>query len=182
MRSERPPMMLRMQSLDLGLCRSMNASLHRHPAVGTAFAAISRIGDGGCWYTMMLVLPLVHGAAGLLAALHMGVTGALALSVYRWLKARTERPRPCDVVPGILRRSVALDRFSFPSGHTLHAVAFTTVLLGWFPAWGLIAVPLCVLIGLSRPILGLHYPSDVLAGALIGGLIGALSLQMLPGV
>lgn len=178
MLSDRPSVLLRMQTLDLGLCRSLNASLHHHPAVGAFFAAISRIGDGICWYTLMLILPLIHGTTGLVAALHMGVTGAVALVIYRWLKTGTSRPRPCNVVPGIKQRSAALDQFSFPSGHTLHAVAFTTVLIGWFPAWAIVLVPLCVLIALSRPILGLHYPSDVLAGALIGVAIGSASLQV----
>ena len=66
----------------------------------------------------------------------------------------------------------APDRFSFPSGHTINAFAICGVLAcewpGLAPALGLLAGG----IGASRVILGLHYVSDVAAGALLGLLIG----------
>jgi undecaprenyl-diphosphatase len=74
----------------------------------------------------------------------------------------------------------ALDRFSFPSGHTMHAVAFSLIAATTFPelAWPLWSFT--VLVALSRPMLGLHYPSDVLAGALLG--TGVVQLvQLIPG-
>ena len=66
-----------------------------------------------------------------------------------------------------------LDRFSFPSGHTLHAVSFTVSVCSSLPALAVVLVPAAVLIALSRVVLGLHYPSDVLAGGLLGALLGA---------
>jgi len=69
-----------------------------------------------------------------------------------------------------------LDEFSFPSGHTLHAVSFTIVALTWFPALAPLLVPFTVLVAASRVVLGLHYPSDVLAATAIGGVLGGLSL------
>jgi undecaprenyl-diphosphatase len=68
-----------------------------------------------------------------------------------------------------------LDKFSFPSGHTLHAVVFGLVAINYFPQLSVIVVPFTAMVGLSRVVLGLHYPSDVLAGALIGTLIASLS-------
>jgi undecaprenyl-diphosphatase len=68
-----------------------------------------------------------------------------------------------------------LDKFSFPSGHTLHAVVFGVVALNYYPQLAFIILPFTTLVGLSRVVLGLHYPSDVLAGALIGSLIAGLS-------
>jgi undecaprenyl-diphosphatase len=65
----------------------------------------------------------------------------------------------------------ALDRFSFPSGHTLHAVSFTLIICTALPVLALILVPLALLIALSRVVLGLHYPSDVLAGGVLGAVI-----------
>jgi len=71
---------------------------------------------------------------------------------------------------------------SFPSGHTLHAVCFTTVICGHIPASGWLLGPFAALVALSRPVLGLHYPSDVLAGAALGGAIAAATwlLPMFP--
>jgi undecaprenyl-diphosphatase len=71
-----------------------------------------------------------------------------------------------------------LDAFSFPSGHTLHAVAFTLVALGYWPWLASLLVPFTLLTATSRVALGLHYPSDVIAGAALGAAIGASSLAL----
>jgi len=57
----------------------------------------------------------------------------------------------------------------------LHAVVFSMVALSYYPQLAFVLVPFTVMVALSRVVLGLHYPSDVLAGALIGASIAALS-------
>jgi undecaprenyl-diphosphatase len=99
--------------------------------------------------------------------------------LYGALKRGTLRPRPYEVHAHIGAGSVPLDRFSFPSGHTLHAVAFTIVTLAYFPGLGLLLIPLTIAIAASRMALGLHYPSDVLAGAALGALVAGISLQLI---
>ena len=79
-----------------------------------------------------------------------------------------------SVPPSIV--SSPLDPFSFPSGHTLHAVAFTVVAATHYPPLAALLVPFTLLIAASRVVLGLHYPSDVLVGAVLGALIGGASL------
>jgi len=71
-----------------------------------------------------------------------------------------------------------LDKFSFPSGHTLHAVGFALILAHHFPALAPAVFGFALLVAVSRPVLGLHYPSDVLAGAAIGACLaqGVISL------
>jgi undecaprenyl-diphosphatase len=71
-----------------------------------------------------------------------------------------------------------LDEFSFPSGHTLHAVVFSTVVTAYYPPLGWLVWPFTALVAASRLVLGLHYVSDVLAGALIGASIAALTLAL----
>lgn len=108
----------------------------------------------------------------------MLLVGLVCMSLYKWLKGKTLRPRPYEVHQDIWLTGRPLDRFSFPSGHTLHAVAFSLVLLSYYPQLYWLAVPFTVLVALSRVVLGLHYPSDVLAGAAIGSLIALLSLSL----
>jgi len=167
------------QALDLSLCRLLNRA-NRRELVGHGFALISRLGDGVFWYVLMLLLPLLYGYVGLMASLHMALTAVACLILYKGLKARTSRPRPFMVSASIIRRVPPLDEYSFPSGHTLHAVAFSLVLLSHFPQWFWIVVPFTVLVAVSRPVLGLHYPSDVLAGALIGSLVASASIALAP--
>ena len=77
----------------------------------------------------------------------------------------------------ILPRVAPLDEYSFPSGHTLHAVSFTLIAVHYYPKLAWLLLPFAVLVALSRVVLGLHYPSDVLAGALLGAGLALLALQ-----
>lgn len=165
-----------LNDLEVSLCRVWSQSGGRHPWLQQPFAIVSRLGDGVFWYSLMAALPLVYGLSGLQASLHMLLTGALALLLYKLLKGATRRPRPCDHAHDITALVPPLDQYSFPSGHTLHAVAFSTVAIDYFPELGWLLVPLTTLIALSRIVLGLHYPSDVLMGILIGLALGYSSI------
>lgn len=128
----------------------------------------------------MLLLPVLSGREGLYTSVQMLAVGITALVIYKILKGFTGRRRPCEAFPEIRRHAPMLDRYSFPSGHTMHAVGFSLVLLGRFPEVGILVAPFALLVAGSRLVLGLHYPSDVLAGALIGGPVAWLSFA-LPG-
>jgi undecaprenyl-diphosphatase len=149
------------------LCRSFNSRLSRGPSLPLLRVA-SRIGNGLVWYLLMLLLPLLYGMAGLRCSLVMAAAGGIGVLLYRWLKHRLVRERPFIRHPGITLAMTPLDRYSFPSGHTLHAVCFSSLAISQFPELAWVLVPLASLIAASRVILGLHYPSDVLAGGLMG--------------
>ena len=73
-----------------------------------------------------------------------------------------------------------MDHFSFPSGHTLHAV-MATITLGYIqPILLLLMLPFTILVALSRMILGLHYPSDVIVGAVIGASVASGIILLAP--
>ena len=140
---------------------------------------VSHLGDGSFWYGLMLALLLAFGRDAVPAVLHLILVAAACTILYKWLKRKTLRPRPYQVNPAIVCMAAPLDQFSFPSGHTLHAVAFSVVALNHYPwLWSLL-LPFMLLVALSRMVLGLHYPSDVLAGAVIGLLVAVLSLFVL---
>jgi undecaprenyl-diphosphatase len=88
------------------------------------------------------------------------------------------RERPYISLAGVVPGTKALDRYSFPSGHTLHAASFTILAVSSFPQLAWLLVPFAALIAASRVVLGLHYPSDVAAGALIGAGLALLSLVL----
>jgi undecaprenyl-diphosphatase len=141
----------------------------------------SRLGDGGLWYAIMLVLPWLGGSPdGLVCMLQMLAAGIFNVVLYRWVKLRTGRERPCVDCPDIRACAKALDRYSFPSGHTLHAVSFSLLLSWHYPAWAPLAWGFTLLVAASRVVLGLHYPSDVLAGALTGFVTAGLLLALWP--
>lgn len=168
-------------ALEHRLCLTANR-WGTHRAISTCFAVVSRLGDGVFWYGLMATLALLGGWHGVQAAAHMAATGVAALLLYKLLKRWTRRPRPFRACPGVIARMPPLDEFSFPSGHTLQAVGFTLVALAYYPALAPLLLSFTVLVAISRVVLGLHYPSDVLAACAIGGALGALSLYVAEGM
>jgi len=146
--------------------------------VRAPFRVVSRLGDGVGWYALMLALLLRFGPDAVPAVLHMIAAGLAGTALYKWLKGRTLRPRPYEVHPDIMLFAVPLDHFSFPSGHTLHAAAFTVVAVAYYPWLVWLTVPFALLVAASRVMLGLHYPSDVVAGALVGAAIAGVSFAL----
>jgi undecaprenyl-diphosphatase len=142
-----------------------------HRAVVVVARAATRLGD---WplSTLVVVLLMVYRGAGpalaFLAATAVGLVGQKAL------KRRWGRLRPCLRPGGPPQRAPIPDSGSFPSGHTLHATltAVTAALL--LPLLAPAFAVLALLVGASRVVLGVHYPSDVAAGAVLGGLLGMM--------
>jgi undecaprenyl-diphosphatase len=120
----------------------------------------------------------MFGRTAVKPAIVMALTGALGVLVYALLKRVFVRERPFITHAAIDRGAAPLDRYSFPSGHTLHAVSFTWQACAHFPELAWVLVPLAALIAGSRVVLGLHYPSDVLAGAAIGAALAELGTSL----
>ena len=170
--------MNQLHHVDSHLCITFNRTSH-NTLIRNFFKVISRLGDGVFWYSLMAFMLCLDQDRALLPVSHMASAGIIGTLIYKWLKVRTLRPRPFNVHQQILLRSIPLDQFSFPSGHTLHAVIFSMVAIHYYPMLATALIPFTILIGLSRPILGLHYPSDVLVGALIGILISTISFYII---
>ena len=163
-----------LRALDRSLCVRLNHGA-RIAGLSWLFRGVSRLGDGVLWYALMLAM-LAGGLHGVHTVLRMAATGLVCTLVYKWLKSKTSRPRPYAVDSAVRAGAAPLDAFSFPSGHTLHAVAFTMVAVASYPWLAWLLAPFCLLVAMSRLALGLHYPSDVLAGAGLGALIAQIAL------
>lgn len=166
---------------DSGWCLRVNRWGERGSS-RSYFALVSRLGDGVFWYVLMGALIVVDGLDGLAASAHLAATGVIALTMYKLLKRWTRRPRPFASDRRIHAWVAPLDEFSFPSGHTLHAVAFSLVAMAHYPVLTWVLVPFTASVAASRVVLGLHYPSDVLAATAIGTTLAGVSLWLVPGV
>jgi undecaprenyl-diphosphatase len=168
----------RFDAAEYRLCRRLNRGVE-NTGIRLFFMTASRLGDGVVWYALMLALPFIYGTEGLRVALIMLAISAVGLAVYKFLKRTFVRERPFIRHAGISLAGAPLDRYSFPSGHTLHAVAFAWQGCAAFPELSAVLVPLALAIAASRVVLGLHYPTDVLVGALLGATSGAVGASFI---
>ncbi|MDD3608440.1 MAG: phosphatase PAP2 family protein [Halothiobacillaceae bacterium] len=153
--------------------------LHRRRAARWVFGRASRLGDGIGWYVLLALLLVVHGTEAALPAVAALGSAVVGVGLYLLIKRVTARPRPLDAHRGLDVSVAPLDKYSFPSGHTLHAVNFAAQIVAFDANWAWIALPFAGMVMASRLVLGLHYLSDVLAGALLGGLIAATTLSLM---
>lgn len=119
-------------------------------------------------------MPVLRPGDGLAIALLMVASGLTCTITYKYLKSRLVRERPFVSFSSISCDTPPLDRYSFPSGHTLHAVCFNTIVALTAPELVLALIPFTLSVAASRVVLGLHYPTDVAAGAVIGAGLGLL--------
>ena len=161
----------RILHLDLRGCIYLN-HFSRQQTIAQFFKMISRLGDGIFWCVMLAAVWILQGIAYSFQIVYVLLGGSVGTTIYKILKKKTVRPRPYQVHQVIRLGERPLDHFSFPSGHTLHAVMATTVLGFIQPVLLVLMLPFTLLVALSRMILGLHYPSDVAVGAVIGASVG----------
>ena len=158
----------------LVLNRVFQGVRYRH-RVTQVMAAVSRTGDGPLYGVAAIAVWLtdIPGAERFSAALLLAF--AIERPIYYLLKNSFKRNRPAQVVPGVIAVVVPADQFSFPSGHTSAAFCFATV-AGMLLAGSCNPIFLwAAAIGLSRIVLAVHFPCDVLAGAIIGSTVGTIS-------
>jgi len=140
----------------------------------------TRGGDGWLWYAMGLAILALGGKSRFEAVGAAGISAILSILLFHWLKRLAGRRRPCHIEPHCWATLLPPDQFSFPSGHTMTAFAVAIPLLLFYPTLA-IGLLFCALsIGMSRILLGMHFLSDVVAGAAIGaglGYLGYLAFQ-----
>ena len=138
----------------------------------------TRGGDGYLWWAMGLVILLLGGEDRFRAIASAGLAEAMGVGIFLKVKRKARRRRPCHFEPHCWAKLLPPDQFSFPSGHTITAFA-VALSLSWFYPDLTVGLLFCAIsVAASRILLGMHFLSDVLAGALIGALLscGAVSL------
>jgi len=134
----------------------------------------TRGGDGWLWYAMGLAILLFGGEERFAALGAAGLSSVLSILLFIWLKRLTGRRRPCQIEPHCWATLLPPDQFSFPSGHAMTAFAVAIPLALFYPTITLGLLFCALSIAMSRILLGMHFLSDVVAGALIGTGLGYL--------
>ena len=157
-----------LQALDESLLRTAKSA---PPALAVAFLVLTHVGGG---FGLLALLPLVRLPRFRAAFAWIVLTAGLTALVVSSLKALFGRARPCDALDWCKAELLASPGGgSFPSGHAAGAFAFAAFLVARFGPRGLFALPFAAGVAWSRCVLGVHYPSDVFAGALLGAGMGA---------
>jgi undecaprenyl-diphosphatase len=132
----------------------------------------TRGGDGWLWYAIWAAILLFGGEERFAATAASGLAAGVGIWVFLLLKKAANRPRPCAIAPHAWATLLPPDQFSFPSGHTMTAFAVATPLMLHYPELAPWLLFCAASIATSRILLGMHFLSDVVAGAILGVLLG----------
>jgi undecaprenyl-diphosphatase len=138
--------------------------------------AATRMGDGWLWYGLGAMLLLYGGPQRFYAVGSAGAAALTGIAVFKALKKLSQRPRPCQIEPHCWSKVLPPDKFSFPSGHTMTAFSIALVVSYFYPSLEGALFFLALSIAVSRIVLGMHFLSDVLAGAILGVALGCASI------
>lgn len=162
---------------DLALMRKV----HQWPAptwVRWWMLASTRGGDGWFWAFCGIAVLASHDADKCAAFLAAAIAAASGILLFTVLKRAVGRRRPCALEPHCWATLLPADQFSFPSGHAITAFAVAVPLSLFYPAAAPVLLAVAATVGVSRIMLGMHFLTDVIAGAAIGSLLGAVAYHV----
>ena len=137
---------------------------------------VSRTGDGPLYVTSAIWIAYAIDSSFLTLFL---AAFTLERGLYLILKHYFKRNRPPNAIPGFNSVIVPSDQFSFPSGHTSAAFTMAILVASLYPPALWILVPWAGAIGLARVMLGVHFPTDIFAGAILGSATAILAISQL---
>ena len=130
--------------------------------------AATRAGDGWLWYLFGLAILMFGGDSRFIAVASAGSAAIVGIGIFVSVKRISGRKRPCEYEPHCWATLLPPDQFSFPSGHTITAFAVAASLSEFYPVLLPVLLFCALSIAASRILLGMHFLSDVVVGAVMG--------------
>jgi undecaprenyl-diphosphatase len=161
----------RFEAADMRAVRTASRSARPAPLKILAIA-LSKLGNGWIYPLLAVAILVKWRLSGLRIIAPAAISAILLHSVYPYLKDWCSRRRPFQDAPELPNLLATLDTHSFPSGHTMTMVGVLTPLVMLWPATTASAVLMGFGMAWSRVATAHHYPSDVLAGAVLGFGVG----------
>ena len=128
-----------------------------------------RLGDGYIWVLFAFILIYILGWQSFLTVLWQSLNSlAISLALYWVVKLTTKRQRPFSFFTHIDAEVPPLDKYSFPSGHTMNNLAVACTMFFLVPQVGWVMILLPITWGLLRVYFGVHWMSDIIAGIFLG--------------
>jgi len=172
--------LLRLHQLDV-LIFHWTMKRKRLELIARLARCVSHSADGFFYPLLALGLYLVNPDRGAPFAASMALAFMLERPLYWVLKNTLKRRRPPSALPGFQSFIIPSDQFSFPSGHTSGAFVTAMLLCLFFPALSVPALVWAALVGASRVTLGVHFPTDIVAGATMGATLAWSATRLLTG-
>lgn len=147
----------------------LNDARCHNPVFDAAAVFIANSGDVAV-FSAALILLLLRGRAQKVAGLSLLVAMEVSYQLSHGLKALIARPRPSETLADVVTMFSASD-FSMPSGHAVMAFSAAFILSKAYGKWPVFYL-LATVVAVSRVYAGVHFPSDVLAGAVLGVMTG----------
>jgi undecaprenyl-diphosphatase len=132
----------------------------------------TRGGDGWLWYALSGLVVVLGGATRYEALTAVWTACGAGAMLFLVVKKLTGRKRPNALVPHCWATLLPPDQFSFPSGHTITAFAFTLAVGSFYPHLMGVLLFCALSVATSRIVLGMHFLSDVVVGAFLGAGLG----------
>jgi undecaprenyl-diphosphatase len=178
--TNKPTWMERIVAFDLAFLR-MLSSWTLPKALSLPLILLVRVGDGWIWlliaFYLWISLPMLQVQS---AVIHCLLTLAISLAIYWPIKLLVRRVRPHNSSLGITAMVPPLDKFSFPSGHTMNNLAVALTVSIYLPNLFIPTLILPISMGILRILFGVHYFSDIAGGAVLGTLSYFLALAIFP--
>lgn len=131
---------------------------------------------GSTFFSILFCLVTIFHSNEAIKSLGIKTLIALSISslISRFIKAYVNRVRPFIKHTNLNIKKIGIDEYSFPSGHTTAAFSIAIINSLFFPGIAVASILLACCVGISRIYLGVHYPTDVLAGTFLGSITSVL--------